>query len=564
MFTFENTTYKSLNTLYNAYKTVCPVSSPSLKQRLEGGWSIEKALTEPKGFMPGKPFYIFDGKKYPSIDNLFKAIQHLSKVSKPLFVQRVNDGMSIEEALVSPKKKTGTTFIVPQEIEGITYITIREIAEAYNVKFNTMFKRYSRGLRGETLVMKTERKDYAKPEKVEAIKEKQITKHAKPVEFNGIKYRSVKQMINEHGVRHCTYLKRRERGLSIGQALGLESVVDGRSKAKGVKRYEYQGKEYTAAELAEISGIPENTVRDRLKRGGTVEQSMSREILKKGVLTAQREVSRVSLGSSHFEVVVGGVVYKSYKTLADAYGMKDYVVRQRIVDYHYTPEEAVTREGKFQSFEVDGEKFEKLQDAAEHYGLQVTTLRVRRMKGWTPRQIVGIDTPPNISVYEWEGKEYYSIKEISEAVGIRVSLLSSRISKGLSVQEAIELGASKIVGSGRYNNTILERDPELAKKSCILYLVCIIVNEKLRYKVGITTNTLRDRLAQESVLWEEIVVGKGTLLECFNLEQQIHDLMDDKKDKSFNGSDMAGYTEIFDFDDDEVESVKELIVETLQ
>ncbi|MGI2106009.1 GIY-YIG nuclease family protein [Shewanella frigidimarina] len=94
--------------------------------------------------------------------------------------------------------------------------------------------------------------------------------------------------------------------------------------------------------------------------------------------------------------------------------------------------------------------------------------------------------------------------------------------------------------------------------------MCIIVNEKLRYKVGITTNTLRDRLAQESVLWEEIVVGKGTLLECFNLEQQIHDLMDDKKDKSFNGSDMAGYTEIFDFDDDEVESVKELIVESLQ
>ncbi len=564
MFTFENTTYKSLNALYNAYKKVCPVSSPSFKQRLEGGWSIEKALTEPKGFMPGKPFYTFEGVKYPSISNLFKAIKHRSKVSEPLFVERVNDGMSIEEALIAPKKKTGTTKIDPQIIEGVTYITVREIAEAYNVNFNTMFKRYERGHRGERLVIKTERKDYVKPEKVEAIKEKQITRYAKPVEFNGTKYRSVKQMTNEHGVHYCTYLKRRERGLSISQALGLESVVDGRSKAKGVKRYEYQGKEYTVAELAEISGIPENTVRDRLKRGGTVEQSMSRNILKKGVLTAQREVSRVGKGSPHLEMVVGGVTYKSYKSLADAYGMKDYVVRQRIVDYDYTPEEAVTREGKFQSFEVDGEKFEKLQDAAEHYGLQVTTLRDRRMKGWTPRQIVGIDTHPNISVYEWEGKEYYSIKELSEAVGIRGSLLSSRISKGLSVQEAIELGASKIVGSGRYNNTILERAPELAKKSCILYLVCIVVNDKLRYKVGITTKTLRDRLAQENVLWEEIAVGKGTLLECFNLEQQIHDLMDDKNDNSFDGSNIAGYTEIFDFDEDEVESVKELIIEMLQ
>lgn len=564
MFTFENTTYKSLNALYNAYKEICPVSNVSLKQRLDGGWSIEKALTEPKGFMPGKLFYTFEGVRYPSINNLFKAIKHQSKVSMPLFVQRVNDGISIKEALIAPKKKTGTTKIAPQVIEGITYITIREIAEAYYVNSNTMFKRYSRGLRNEALVMKTERKDYVKPEKVEAIKEKKITKHAKPVEFNGKKYRSVQYMTNEHGVLYCTYMRRRERGLSISQALGLESVVDGRSTTKGIKRHEYQGKEYTVAELAEISGVPENTVRDRLKRGGTVEQSISKEKLKKGVLTAQREVSRVARGSSHVEVIVGGVTYKSYKSLADAYGMKDYVVRQRIVGYGYSPEEAVTKEGKFQPFEVDGERFEKLQDAAEHYGLQITTLRNRRMKGWTPRQIVGIDTPPNIYVYEWEGKEYYSIKELSETVGIRDSLLSSRISKGLSVQEAIELGSSKIVSSGRYNNTILERDPELAKKSCLLYLVCIVVNEKLRYKVGITTNTLRERLAQENILWEEIVVGKGTLLECFNLEQQIHDLMDDKNDKSFDGSDMAGYTEIFDFNDEEVESVKELIVEMLQ
>ncbi|HIF9343665.1 TPA: hypothetical protein ACX6RU_003802, partial [Photobacterium damselae] len=234
MFTFENTTYNSLNALYNAYKEVCPVSIASLKQRLEGGWSIDKALTEPRGFMPGKPFYTFEGVKYPSINNLFKAIKHRSKVSKPLFEQRVKDGMSIEEALIAPKKKTGTTRIDPQIIEGVTYITIREIAEAYNVNFNSMFKRYNRGLRGERLVMTTERKDYVKPEKVEAIKEKQITRHAIPVEFNGTKYRSVKQMTNEHGVRDCTYRKRRERGLSIGQALGLESVIDGRSKAKGV------------------------------------------------------------------------------------------------------------------------------------------------------------------------------------------------------------------------------------------------------------------------------------------------------------------------------------------
>ncbi|CAK2594654.1 conserved hypothetical protein [Vibrio crassostreae] len=504
----------------------------------------------------------FRGVVYKSLSSFFIENKHLINCSKPTLTIRLNEGMDIEEAIVASKKKTGTTFIEPQLIEGVIYKTIKEIAEAYKVNFNTMFKRYSRGKRGEDLVKKTERKDYVEESKV-ISKKKYIPDSAKAIEYEGVVYTSEKNICAVFNVDRATFRVRRKRGLTIGQALGQEPTVDGRTTTAKVKKHEYQGKEYTIPALSKAFGINESTIRDRLNRGATVEQALSKEKIDRGILIPQRNVPTKKRSHNVPVMVVDGKTYSSYKALADEYGLKQYVVRQRIVDYGWTPEDAVKLEGKHKSFIVDGKVFPTLQDAAKEYGIKIETLRGRREIGWTPRQIVGLDIAPHLTVYKWDGKEFGTVRDVAQYVGMSEKLLSSRLTR-MTLADAIELGNKRVVNSGRYNMTILERDEELANTPSFLYFLEMIVDERLAYKVGITTTTVAERMSSErGVLWEEIAVGNGTLMECFKLEQAIHELMEDKNIKDIDGSIMDGYTELFDFNDSDVESIKELIAELL-
>lgn len=94
--------------------------------------------------------------------------------------------------------------------------------------------------------------------------------------------------------------------------------------------------------------------------------------------------------------------------------------------------------------------------------------------------------------------------------------------------------------SGCYNWTLLERDTELASKSCSVYFV----SGQEYMKVGITTSgngKRRKSLKYESKLDNFETIFSGTLIECFELEQLILS----EADKYIPEEKFGGYTECF-------------------
>ncbi|WP_298444719.1 GIY-YIG nuclease family protein [uncultured Ferrimonas sp.] len=558
MFQYQGKSYKSLNALYSAYKDQCAVSAPSFKARLDGGWSIEKSLSTPKGFMPGKPVYHFNGVDYPSISGLYKANKAHAKVSLPLFTERVEAGMSIDEAMVAPKKKTGTSSIAtehdPLIVEGKQYDCLKDVAVAYGVKYNTMIGRYRRGRRGDDLVILK-----AEDKAAEAAASAPAESTAKAAPFmvvDGVEYASENDLCNAFKVNRSTYRARLKRGLTVAQALGQAEVADGRRSAAGVQRYDFQGASRSVQEIAELTGMSASTLRDRLCRGATLEQALSNQRFGRGVLG---ERQRAKTAIKRRSVTVDGVTYSSIKDLAEAYQLPYYVVQQRISTHGWTPEQAVTEEGRSRSITVGGTLFSTIKDAAAHHGLDVAVVRARMNNDWSIEQTFGLVPAPHVHMYQ--GQSYSSLAALSEVTGISVHRLSNRLRSGLSIDQAVALGNERIVGPGRYNETILKRDPALANTPALLYFVSLPLNGELKYKIGITTKTVRERLSGESPNFQQLAVRADTLMACYLMEQQLHQMLESENDKSIDSTMLDGYTEIFDLDDAAVNTVIELINE---
>ncbi|MGR5262268.1 GIY-YIG nuclease family protein [Vibrio astriarenae] len=506
--------------------------------------------------------FTFNGVKYSSIASFFRIHESEINCSLPTFKNRINEGLEIDQAMVAEKKRRGSIKIEPQVIEGKQYLSIPEIATEYGVNHNTMYQRYNRGRRGDELILPKERKDYTPPA-IQEPKKKYVPASAETIEYAGTVYTSVKGICREYGVDRGTFRKRRKKGLTIGQCLGQEPIVDGRTVAAKVKHYELDGKQYTAPQLSKMFGVPVGTLRERLKKGASLFQALSKHRLDNGTLLPEAEIERNSNYANVPTMIVDGKAYSSYQALGDDFGIKQHVIRQRIVDLGWSPEEAVMMEGRNKTLVVDDKRFATLQEAADEFGIQIETLRNRRANNWTPRQIVGLDPAPNTTVYTWNGMEFTSINEISDYFGIPKGLVSSRLNR-MSLEEAVKLGDQKLVGTGRYNMTILTRDEALATKPSLLYFVKMTIDERVVYKVGITTSTLAERMSgYRKFQWEEVAIGRATLLECYKLEQSIHDMMEDRNIKDIDGSIMDGYTELFDFNEDDVATIKELMAELL-
>lgn len=458
--------------------------------------------------------------------------------------QRLKEGWSLEQALLHPKKKTLTTRLGEHFVEGKAYENLCSIAQEYDMPFNTIYKRYSRGCRGDELVPLKKRRAYTAP--------KEDNQHR--FVAGGVEYRSAAEACRRLGVKYVTYRNRIRNGHTIEQALGIIAVEDGRV-TRG-KKYDADGTYRTIKELAEFFSVPEPTIRDRLQRGATIRQALGLEEISNGSHLKQCEVQRTKRAAIRLEV--DGEIFRSYKALADKYGLPQYTVRQRIVDYGYTPENAVKLDGKSKPITVEGVEYPSKAALAEAYGLTPAVLLARLAGDVTVEQALGIEQRETLKSIDFEGEIFCSLTDLANKKNIPIGALRSRIKSGLSLKEAIDAG-DRIRNSGRYNLTILERDEHLAHQSAWLYFVRIVINGKERFKIGITTQTVADRLKQEAYEFATIKVVRGTLMDCFILEQEIIDLLSDKRDLGVTSSMLDGYSEVFNLDDGDVKFISDFL-----
>lgn len=483
--------------------------------------------------------YTFNGKSYKTLTSCYN--DNVEKITVGIVTvrSRLKDGWSLEDALLKPKQKTGVIQLGEHIVEGKVYESLAAVRKEYGISSVAIYKRYSRGCRGDDLVPPNKRK-----KRIETpIQEKEYSFYA-----GGIGYSSASNACKELGVKYGTFHSRLSRGLSVEQALGIEKVVDGRTKEK---IYEVNGCREKIDDLSQKYNVPISTVRDRLRRGASIRQALNLEEIPEGSLTKKRKRTAIRLE-------VDGEVFTSYKSLAERYGLPSYTVRQRIVDAGYSAEDAVKIKGKNNSVVVDGVSYNSIADVAEAYGLRANVLYARLERGSTLREALYLDIKETTRTLDYQGKTYKSLIELAEEKGLSIAALRKRIIRGMSLEEAISAG-DHILNVGRYNLTILERDEDLAGKPAQIYFVSITIDGKKLFKVGITTQTVEVRLSQEQYEFEIIKTIEGTLKNCFLLEQEIHLLLAHKRDLEVTSNMLDGYSEIFNLNEDEVLLVSETL-----
>jgi transposase len=488
--------------------------------------------------------HVFQNKSYPTLSSCYE--DNIDKITVGIATvrARLKKGWDFESALLHPKEKTVITKLGTHTVEGKDYKNLPSIANEYGISLNTIYKRYSRGYRGDELVPLKQRNSYTKP-----VKKTQHRFHA-----GGVGYKSAADACRKLGVRYGTYCKDLGKGFSVEQALRIESVKDGR-ELKG-KVFNVEGKEYKINELSKLYGIPDSTIRDRLKRGASILQALGLDEVPKGFLERQRDVKTKKREQIHLNV--DGKVYTGYRALADAFGLKDYTVRERIVIHGYTPEEAVKTEGKSKPLTVEGVDYLSKTAAAEAYGLSLEVLSARLADDFTLEQALGIEIKENSKTITYKAEKFNSLSDLAAKTGISASALRGRVQSGLTPEEAVNAG-DKIRNSGRYNLTILKRDSDLASKSAWLYFVRIFIDSKERFKIGITTQTVKKRLKQEAYEFQIIRAVGGTLLDCFLLEQKFMELLDNKRDPEITSDMLDGYSEIFILNDSDIETITAIL-----
>jgi hypothetical protein len=113
------------------------------------------------------------------------------------------------------------------------------------------------------------------------------------------------------------------------------------------------------------------------------------------------------------------------------------------------------------SVKVSDRKFSTITEAAEFYGVPLSTAAKRLGKGWTPEQAFGIDESPSAfskkvilasnneageqfqsKIIKVKGTNYGSIAEFARAHNQKPQLVRSRIHRGMSPSEAVGLGVN--------------------------------------------------------------------------------------------------------------------------
>ena len=431
-----------------------------------------------------------------------------------------------KEAITPRERKKFSVLGIKHNVEGVEYPNLPSIARAYGIKENTIYKRYSRGKRGDELVPKKSRKNYIEVEKPIKIKEYKYF-------VNGKGYYSHREICNDYNIPLATFRLRRRKGLSY------EDSVKPRDYSKQSKKITVDGKTYSnKKEACEAYKISIHTYTSRVNRLGFSPE----DALKTPVKKINRTTYKGNIVGK--KITINNIDYPSLSAAARAHNIPLYVVDQRISIHGYSPEEAFNMEGKSKKITVDGKEFKSVSEAARFYKKDENQVNESVNKeGLTIEQALGIDISHLPNSFEYKGKFYRSRKELAEDFNIKPSLLKARLIRGLSIDEAILLGNEKILSEGRYNLTILERNKELANSVCFLYFVELFLKEGTFFKIGITKKDVSERLEDHS--YKEIKVIKNKLITCYKIEQKILNKFKKYANKSEELNYLEGYTEVF-------------------
>ena len=104
---------------------------------------------------------VFREKQFKSLEEFFKENKEIIPFKSSASLRtRLKDGLSLEETIKKGKRKKGSPNgkFGPYIVENISYTSLPSIAKEYGLSERAIYKRYSRGKRGDDLIPKKNEK----------------------------------------------------------------------------------------------------------------------------------------------------------------------------------------------------------------------------------------------------------------------------------------------------------------------------------------------------------------------------------------------------------------------
>lgn len=295
--------------------------------------------------------------------------------------------------------------------------------------------------------------------------------------YNGVIYKSIKQLADTLGVVKFTIKRRLDKGMT------LEAAIEDIKNSQPV----YNGVIYkNATELAKHEGVLPRVLLNNLRSGMSVDDAV-----------------RAAKEYKQREIVYEGVAYPSLTALCCAKKVPYYAVLHRLsVGWDFERAINTPVMPSDSSLEYKGVRYAGIKTLARAVGMNASTLHDRLKRGWTIEEAVEtplgerIKTPRGTTRVSYKGKEYASVKDLCGALGVNYQTISSRLAKGWTIEQAVETPIKTPV---KLTNLVVEGvEYDTKQDACDAYNIPLYVVD-FRIQSGMS---LEDALLKPWVKWQ--------------------------------------------------------------
>lgn len=379
------------------------------------------------------------GIEYPSVIAKCNAYN----IDKGLYLSRVKRGWGEEKALATPVRKIKS---YNEDHLGNKFKNADEMCAQYKVSYTAFMSRMDSGWElKDALTIPVEKRSQNK----EYIKISGLY-----VDPWGESFKTKSEMAEAHGINLQVLSSRVSKGWTLKEALSiplggkLHPEIKIKCKPHNKHITDPWGNEFNNyREMARAHNLSEDILRDRLKRGWSMEKALTAPI---------NGANGEYIGKECYDHT--GRRFPSIKAKCKFWNITASAYNARIKKGMLEKDALTTPvKQKKQTITYNGIKYEKLSDFCNDYNITLEIYYNRAGLGWDLKRIV--ETPcygdKGIRIKDHLGNPYSSIKAMCKAYGKNAASYYTGIKQGKSIEEILtapKKGAEITVFGHTYNN----------------------------------------------------------------------------------------------------------------
>lgn|GEM_PF-3408540 len=403
----------------------------TFKARLKAGWSILQACG---AVDRAQNTYLFENNEYNSIKELAEAYN----VPYERVSSRLKSGRSLAEAM-SPEENPNRFGKKPIEIDGINYLSLSQAAEKLSLSSAKLRTRLQ----------------YLNPEKSKAklvkLKKRTYKKKERNLVIEGKEFESIIELSRHYKVSEGTIRSRLDRGEAIEKAVGLAAE-------ETTFPLEFDGQKFnTQKEIADYFGVKRATFAYRYNKANwSLSESLGlvkRDVEIETVTVDGQEFPSISAVARHFGiqlVTFNGRLGRGW-TLEEACNLKSRAKVQAnrkvwVVTHPDGKEETVSNLSEFgRKHKLPGiGNLRTTINSSKHHSYRGFTAReateseISVLLEKDPTALVARTNHKLRHEINYKGKNYRSKRRFCEKIGISYSKFCNQIRQGASTDDAVD------------------------------------------------------------------------------------------------------------------------------